>query len=148
MKVMKYSKTINADPRIVNKVIQEQNLAYFQNYDSKVEKLKTGLKVRRTFQTKTNRENIPGYSKLTHLDESCIELKHCSADSEIVNTYQIEPSENGTKLTYCEANTFKNASREINFSLVSIVYRFFFNRHMKQVFSWIEKTSLEKEGAL
>ncbi|MDD8049043.1 MAG: DUF3284 domain-containing protein [Thomasclavelia sp.] len=145
---LKYSKSLECKIEDVFQTVINQQLKYFQFYDSKVKELEVGLKIKKSFYTKTTRENIEGSIKVTKLEKNqLLELKCFYGKNIIIQTFSFEENDGYTLVTYQEQNIFNKKRESLNFSLITIVYRFMFKHKMKKRMNFIEdQTKLMIQG--
>ncbi len=140
MNTLSYSQKLGADPCALYDLLVRQNLEYFRNYDRSIRKLEEGCAIRRKFVTKANQKEVSGKSILKKLSPSCIQLVHQYGNNRIIGEYRIEAEPEGCRLTYLEKNEFEEASKQMNFALVSFFYRFLFRRQIRKRFDWLSRS--------
>lgn len=144
---LKYEKKIATKPSDIFHTLMDEQLKYFQFYDSHMKDLKEGSKIKKPFYTKTTKEKVNGTVEVTKIIENeLFQMKMAYSKGEIIQTYALKEEDGNTKISYTEENTFDKKRDTANFSLVSIPYRFLFKRQVKKRVKYLEEQTLRREG--
>lgn len=147
-KTMTVGYTMAQPSAAVYQTIVASQLAYFKDRNAGIHELAVGTSVATTLHTKTDQMPVAATMTVTQLEtDHVFETKVTYAAGQIVTTYQLAPTPEGTKVTYSETNTFNKKSFANSFWLVGWVYTLFYRRNIKKRMQWIEKTAaLSKVG--
>lgn len=125
--VFSYSKTINCPINIVYQEVVDETLQFFQYYDKTIMQLQEGVAITKPFYTKTTKERISGKTTITEMKENhCLKLSSSYAGGSILQCFLFKTVDGKTQIEYQEINSFANKSKQANFFIVSLFYRFIF----------------------
>lgn len=145
--VLKYEKKIASNPKDLFKTLMQEQLKYFQFYDSKIKQLTEGIKISKPFYTKTTKEKVNGVIEITKIKENEeFQMKTSYSKGEILQTFHIFEEEGAIKICYMEGNSFEKKRDRANFSLVSLPYRILFRMQLKKRIKYLEQQTLQREG--
>lgn len=131
--VMKQCISCSIPAKNIYSQLLDEQLQFFQHYDGRIHALGKGTKIRKDFYTKTNHKAVPGTMQISGLQENRLfELTTRYQNNEIVQRFVIDEENGVTSLCYEEENIFADRAKSLNFSLVSLVYRFAFKRQAKK----------------
>ena len=124
---LSYSKTINCPIDIVYQEVVDETLQFFQYYNKKVTQLQEGVVITKPFYTKTTKEKISGKTTIIEMKENhCLKLSSSYAGGSILQCFLFKPIGDETQIEYQEINSFADKSKQANFFIISLFYRFIF----------------------
>lgn len=124
---------IDAPVEQVYKTLLDQQLLYFQNFDSRIQNLHNGVKIQRDFYTKLNGKAIKGSTAVERMEKDKeFTLISKYGNNRIIQSFQLERNGNNTLIAYSEQSIFSEKKVEMNYGIVSWFYTFSFKRQMKK----------------
>ena len=74
------------------------------------------------------------------------ELSTIYSEGEILQTYSLSNSDGKTIVLYSEKNMFEKKSYVFNFKVISLFYKFFYNRNIKKRMRYLESVINNQKG--
>ncbi|SDL34790.1 DUF3284 domain-containing protein [Streptococcus equinus] len=125
--VLSYSKQIDCPVEVVYQEVIEETLKFFKYYDNHITKLQEQMTIKKPFFTKTTKEKVWGKTTVIEMKENhSLKLSSSYAGGNILQYFLFETVNGKTKIEYQEANSFTDKSKQVNFFIVSLLYRFVF----------------------
>ena len=141
----KYS--FDHEASIVFDAIISEQLKFFKQYKSEISSLTKGLSIEKELYTKTSKEPIKAKLKVNEIIENeRFELLTTYAEGEILQTYSLEYNDGKTTVDYSEKNAFEKKSYVLNYKVISMFYKFFYNRNMKKRMRYLESVINNQKG--
>lgn len=138
--VLQYKYSMKYSMNDVFKTIYKEQLKYFQGFDSKIKSLKKGTYIKRNFITKLQANSVKGLVKITDIQlNKRFEMSMEYSGGRIIQAYDLRKDGHFTELSYKEINEFNSKRNALNYSLVTIFYKFIFNRTCKKRMKYIEE---------
>ncbi|WP_296884442.1 DUF3284 domain-containing protein [Thomasclavelia sp.] len=138
-KNLTYKHNFNYPVNQVYNLIEEEQLKFFQHYDSKIETFVKGIKIKKQMLTKTAKKSVDVTMCVKDVVKNKkIEVVTIYQQGDIVTTYEFKEINDGTQVIYFEDNHFKKGMNELNFNIMSILYRWFYKRNVKKRMQYIE----------
>ncbi|MFD1900764.1 DUF3284 domain-containing protein [Enterococcus termitis] len=136
---LSYTHTMTSDLSAVFKAVMAEQLSYFQRQDASVLSLEEGTSITCHLLTKTQKIGVENTMTILKLEENrCIQMKTTSATGDIIQTYDFKEKGGNTLVTYSEKNMFEQSRNQFGFMLVGLLYKFFYNRGIKQRMTYLD----------
>lgn len=138
-KSLTYKYDFNYPINQVYNFIAEEQLKFFQHYDSKIKTFVKGIKIQKKMLTKTAKKPVNVTMCVKDIIENeKIEVVTIYQQGDIVTTYKFKKINNGTQVIYFEDNHFKKGTNELNFNIMRVLYQWFYKRNVKKRMQYIE----------
>ncbi|MDT2757213.1 DUF3284 domain-containing protein [Enterococcus asini] len=136
---LNYHKRLNCDATSFFKVLEKEQLAYFQQKDTQLGQLTEGTQVRSALRTKMSQTPVASTMLVKRLVKNeCFELETNYPGGTILQTYRLKEVEQGVAVTYSEKNILENGKNQLSMLLVLPLYKFFYNRNGKKRLQYLE----------
>lgn len=131
---------------VFDTIISEQ-LKFFKQYKPEISLLTKGLSIEKELTTKTSNKPVKVKLKINEIikDEK-FELSTIYSEGEILQTYSLSYNDGKTTVCYSEKNMFEKKSYVFNFKVISLFYKFFYNRNIKKRMRYLESVIKEQKG--
>lgn len=131
---------------VFDAIISEQ-LKFFKQYKPEISLLTKGLSIEKELTTKTSNKPVKVKLKINEIikDEK-FELSTIYSEGEILQTYSLSNSDGKTIVLYSEKNMFEKKSYVFNFKVISLFYKFFYNRNIKKRMRYLESVINNQKG--
>lgn len=131
---------------VFDTIISEQ-FKFFKQYKPEISLLTKGLSIEKELTTKTSNKPVKVKLKINEIikDEK-FELSTIYSEGEILQTYSLSNSDGKTIVLYSEKNMFEKKSYVFNFKVISLFYKFFYNRNIKKRMRYLESVIKEQKG--
>lgn len=131
---------------VFDAIISEQ-LKFFKQYKPEISLLTKGLYIEKELTTKTSNKPVKVKLKINEIikDEK-FELSTIYSEGEILQTYSLANSDGKTIVLYSEKNMFEKKSYVFNFKVISLFYKFFYNRNIKKRMRYLESVINNQKG--
>lgn len=132
---------------IVFEAIISEQLKFFKQYKPEISLLTKGLSIEKELTTKTSNKPVKVKLKINEIikDEK-FELSTIYSEGEILQTYSLSNSDGKTIVLYSEKNMFEKKSYVFNFKVISLFYKFFYNRNIKKRMRYLESVINNQKG--
>lgn len=138
-KNLKYDYYFHYPVNDIYQVVLNEQLKFFQSYDSHIKSLTKGISIKKEMYTKTSKKPVKVKMYVQELIENeKIEVVTSYHSGDIVTTYEFKKQDEGTYLSYFEDNHFVKGSHELNFNIMSFFYQWIYKRNMKKRMQYIE----------
>lgn len=123
----------------VYNIIMNEQLKFYQQYDSSIKELQKGQKIKKEMNTKTSQKPVKVKMIVNELIENKkIEVVTKYQQGDIVTTYEFMKDEKETEVVYREDNHFHKSTHELNFQIVGFLYHWIYKRQMKKRMKYID----------
>lgn len=136
---MKYHQTVSLSINIFYQVLISEELKYFKFYNKQITSLAEGTKIHKQFYTKLHHEAVNGTMKVVrNKPNQLLELRITYPNGIIRQSFKMKENNEMTDFIYEEDNTFNDQRLKMNYRLVSIFYKLFFNLRMRKRVRYIQ----------
>ncbi|MEG0275412.1 MAG: hypothetical protein RR630_00140 [Coprobacillus sp.] len=144
--IISYTYNFYSDIKSVYEVIEKEQLKFFQQYKTNIEKLEKGLSIEKKLYTKTGQKPVKVKMKISEIIKNeKIGLSTLYNEGSILQTYDLSMEDGITTVVYSEDNQFEKKHYILNYKIVSLFYRFFYKRKIKKRMEYIEMIINNKE---
>lgn len=123
----------------VYNIILNEQLKFFQQYDSSIKKLEKGQKIKKDMNTKTSQKLVKVKMIVNELIENKkIEVVTKYHQGDIVTTYEFVNDGKETEVLYREDNHFHKNMHQLNFQIVGFLYQWIYKKQIKKRMKYID----------
>lgn len=132
-------------PQLLAVLLTEQE-SYFKRKGWQGLVFGEGAQVDIQMSSKMGAAQIPAQMKLAKVTSESLELETSFSGGVISQRYQFQTKSTKLKVIYSEQNMFAENRNQYSFILVSLLYKFFYNRRIRERMKYLENLCREEVG--